>query len=102
MSAVYAVFRNNGGRGLTITGVSCEPAAMTHLHRSTIENDMVRMSAVSSLEVAAGDSVELRPGGLHIMLMGLRRALNTGDSFGCELSAGGEMAGSFQVTVRAN
>lgn len=49
------------------------------------------------LRVPAGGRVELRPGGVHVMLMGLRRALQTGDRFPISLRF--ERAGIITVSV---
>lgn len=101
MSAVYGVLRNLGDREAAVTGARCEGAAMTHLHRSTVENDMVRMAPVERLPVAAQGREEFRPGGLHIMLMGLARPLAAGDTVRCELSAGETVVVRFEAVVRA-
>lgn len=52
-----------------IIGVSSEGYMMAHFHLSEIKNDIATMSAVDMVELAAGQTVTLQHGGLHIMLM---------------------------------
>ena len=49
---------------------------MAELHRTTIENEVMKMEPVPVIEVPARGSVALEPGGYHIMLMGLQTDLN--------------------------
>ena len=55
------------------------------------------MRPVTALPVAPGNPLMLKPGGYHVMLVGLRRALNEGDSFPVTL----QFAGAGAVTVDA-
>ena len=75
-AAIYGSFRNDGDQALTIKKITTDVAGMAMLHRSTLENGMMKMSAVDELSVSAGEVVKLEPGGMHMMLMGLRAPLN--------------------------
>lgn len=56
------------------------PAAKTaEIHESAMHEGMMHMHAVDSLALPAGKRVELKPGGFHVMLMGLARPLGAGD-----------------------
>lgn len=77
-SAVYLVIRNGGEPTERLTGGESPVAEAVEVHESRIENDVMRMREVGILEIPPGDSVVLKPGGLHIMLMGLRRPLVEG------------------------
>jgi hypothetical protein len=57
------------------------------------------MREVSVLHVAPGEKVEFAPGGLHVMLMGLKRPLKEGQVFELELLF--EVAGRVTVRVTA-
>ena len=63
-----------------LTGVSCPDAAKAELHESSDDHGVMKMRPVASLPVQPGETVALQPGGYHIMLVGLKRALNPGDS----------------------
>lgn len=66
---------------LTLVGFSTSVAAESELHEMAMDGDVMRMHAVPSLPLPAGQTVELRPGmdGHHLMLMGLKRQLKEGD-----------------------
>ena len=46
-----------------------------------MDGNIMRMRPVPGIDVAPGKPVELKPGGLHIMLVGLTRPLQAGESF---------------------
>jgi copper(I)-binding protein len=53
---------------------------MTELHRSMMQDDgTMKMEQQTSIILPQDEVVELKPGGLHIMLMNLTRDLNPGD-----------------------
>jgi copper(I)-binding protein len=54
---------------------------MVEIHEMKMEGDLMRMRALEAgLPLPAGQAVQLRPGGYHIMLMGLKQPLNAGDT----------------------
>jgi periplasmic copper chaperone A len=72
---------SNSGAPDTLTGVSSPVAPQAELHKSYNENGVMKMQAVVSLPVVPGKPVTLAPGGYHIMLVGLKHALNAGETF---------------------
>jgi periplasmic copper chaperone A len=70
---------------------------MAHLHKSTDENGVMKMEMIGTLDVAAGGDVEMKPGGLHIMLVGLTAPLKKGEAIPLELTF--EKAGMVSVMV---
>ena len=57
----------------------------------------MRMRQVDGVALPAGKTVELKPGGLHIMFVGLKAPLKAGDSFAMKLKF--QKAGEVTVTV---
>lgn len=55
-------------------------AKIVEIHESTTHGGVNRMQAVESVALPAGKTVQLKPGGLHVMLMGLSKPLKAGDS----------------------
>jgi copper(I)-binding protein len=84
-----------------LTGLSTPAASAAELHTMTIEataaGGVMRMRPVAGVDLAAGQKVALKPGGLHIMLVGLKAPLRAGQSFPLTLYF--EKAGSREVTV---
>lgn len=61
-----------GGR---LVGVSSPVAGVAELHEMKMEGDVMRMRAISALDLPAGKTVQLKPGSYHLMLMDLKRPL---------------------------
>ena len=55
-------------------------AGVVEIHEMTMENNVMRMRAVSSLALPAGRTVELKPGGYHVMLMDLKQQMKEGET----------------------
>ena len=70
-SAVYLRIRNGGDSDVTIVSASTAAAAEVAFHRTVVAGEMARMEAIDNLRIAAGETLELAPGGRHIMLSGL-------------------------------
>jgi hypothetical protein len=60
---------------LTLVGVSSPAAGSAEVHEMKMDGDVMRMRALPALELPAGRAVELKPGGLHLMLMELKAPL---------------------------
>lgn len=61
-----------------LVGLSTPAAGVVQVHEMKMEGDVMKMRAVPALELPAGKTVELKPGGLHLMLMELKQPLRTG------------------------
>ena len=62
------------GAGGKLLSVSTPVAGVAEVHEMSMEGTTMRMRAVGSLELPAGQAVELKPGGYHVMLMDLEAA----------------------------
>lgn len=91
----------NTGAADRLLSVRSEAAASTELHTMTMEGNIMRMREVDSIELPPGKTVELKPGGLHIMLMGLKAPLKAGEQVPLTLrfEKAGEL--SLQVPIEA-
>jgi len=78
-SAVYLVLRNDGEETDRLTGAETPAAAAVQIHESRVVDDVMRMQRVEGLDIPPGEAVELKPGGLHLMLLGLTRSLIEGE-----------------------
>lgn len=76
--AVYMTLKNQGGAADRLVAVSTEAAMSAEIHESLMEDGVAKMRPVEVFEIPAGGSVELKPGGYHIMLMGLKAPLKKG------------------------
>lgn len=79
-AAAYLRLRNVSSAAVTVTAVSSPVASHVMVHESTVQAGQSRMRPRPQLLIAAGQTVELRPGGLHVMLEGLSQPLTVGQS----------------------
>jgi copper(I)-binding protein len=85
VAAGYLQIDNRGAVADRLLSVSTPAAGSAEIHEMRMEDDLMRMRKVASVEVPAGGHVELKPGGLHIMLTRLERPLMPGDRVRLEL-----------------
>lgn len=60
---------------LRLVGAVTPSAGVTEVHEMKMEGDIMKMRAVPALDLPAGQVVELKPGGYHLMLMDLKAPL---------------------------
>ena len=71
-TAAYMTLSNVGNAPDRLSGARSEIARMTGLHRTTIDDEgLARMGEVDGLDLPAGGTAQLEPGGFHVMLMGV-------------------------------
>lgn len=80
VAAVYISLRNRGKTPETLTGASSSVAADVQMHSLELKDGIARMRRVERLAVPAGAELKLAPGSHHLMLMGLKQPLKTGDT----------------------
>ncbi len=79
---VYLTLTNEGGTDDRLIGAETEVAQTVELHETTMQGDRMKMRPLpKGVVIPAGRRVELKPGGYHLMLIGLRHALKVGDHF---------------------
>jgi hypothetical protein len=96
--AVYVKISNHGQGPDAIVSASSEAAETVELHEVLNDAGVMRMRPVPRIEVPAGATVELKPGGYHIMLLGLRGDLKPGTTVKVTLSL--EKAGPMTVEAQ--
>ncbi len=101
MSAGFLTIINTGTVADRLLGVSCDASESAEIHSMTQDNGIMRMRKVDSLKIEPGKKVELRPGGLHIMLINLKRPLKEGDKVKITLTFEKSGAITVKATVRS-
>jgi periplasmic copper chaperone A len=95
--AAYVTMLNKGAAGDRLVSVSTPVAGEAQLHNTVDDNGVMKMRPVAGLDLKPGDTVALKPGGYHIMLMKLKGPLTEGQSFPLTLTF--EKAGPVVATV---
>lgn len=99
-SAAFFVIKNNSDKDIAITSANSDIAEKNELHTHIKENQMLKMIKIEKLVVPAKSSLELKSGGDHIMLMGLKKELKVGDEISLELSFSDGDKKSIKVPVK--
>lgn len=91
---------------LQLVGAISPVAGVAEVHEMKMEGDVMKMRAIPALDLPAGKTVELKPGGLHLMLMDLRLPLPKDNTVPLTLvfrnARGGESRLELAVPVRAH
>ena len=85
------------GEADRLVSASAPVAEAVELHTHINDNGVMRMRKIPAIDVPAGETVTLKPGGLHVMFIGLKAPLTQGESFPLALNF--EKAGTITVQV---
>jgi len=82
----YLALTNRGAEADRLIGGTTEVAARIEVHEMSMDNGVMKMRELpDGLEVKPGQTVEMKPGGHHLMLVGLKRGLKEGERFKVQL-----------------
>jgi copper(I)-binding protein len=96
VSAAFMEIKNKGAADKLVSA-NCDCAKATELHTMNMADGKMIMAQVQAMEVPANGELKLKPGGYHIMLIGLNRPLVAGETLPIKMKF--EKAG--EVTVQA-
>jgi len=92
----YLSITNSGDSSDRLVGGSTDVSKGFEIHSTQMENSVMKMRPVTGgLEIKPGQTIELKPGGYHVMFVGLKHGLKQGDHFGATLRF--EKAGKVDV-----
>jgi copper(I)-binding protein len=95
--AAYMTLINNGSAGDRLLAATTPVADKIQFHSVSEDNGVSRMREMHDVAVAPGAKVAFGPGGMHVMLVGLKQPLKEGQTFPLSLTF--EKAGKVDVTV---
>lgn len=93
--AVYFLLQNHSAGSDELIDVSSDVAEAVEIHETTMEGDVMQMQQLLSVPVKGKESIEFAPGGLHVMLIGLKQDLKVGHHFQITL----QFAGADDITL---
>jgi len=99
--ATGAFMRLTSTQPARLVEASSPIAGVTEIHEMAMDNDIMRMRQIPGLDLAAGQTVELKPGGYHVMLMDLKQPVKAGDSVPLTLVFEDAAKQRFTQTVQA-
>ena len=78
VAAAYGHITNQSDQTVVITGISSSVGEAAQIHDVIADGDQRRMVQLEAVSLAGGDSTEFKPGGQHIMLLGITAPLSEG------------------------
>lgn len=94
----FLTIDNKGKEADRLLSASSPLTAVTQVHEMKMEGDVMKMAELADgLEIPAGSKIELKPGGFHLMFMGLEKQVMEGESVKVTLTF--EKAGSVEVEL---
>lgn len=91
---------NTGTEPDRLVKVSADAAGMIQIHEMKVEDGVMKMGEIpGGIEIAPGATVELKPGGLHVMFMGLKAPFKEGETVKAVLTfeKAGDIAVEFKI-----
>ena len=102
--ATGAFMRVSSTTEVRLVAASSPVAAAAEIHEMRLQDNIARMQRVDGILIKAGEAVELKPGGYHVMLLDLKAPVTEGETVALDLlfeRAGGEIESvSTRATVR--
>ncbi|WP_019894047.1 copper chaperone PCu(A)C [Hydrogenovibrio halophilus] len=75
----FMQFHNQSDQAISLVKAESDTANRVELHTHTHDNGVMKMREIEQIEIPANGTTELKPGGLHIMLIDLPRILQAGE-----------------------
>lgn len=85
-SAVYVTVSNHGSEPDTLVSASTDIATTVELHQTVEKDGKMVMQPRPQFDIPAGETLDMKPGSYHIMLLGLKQALKPGDAVNVTLT----------------
>ncbi len=99
-SAVFMNITNKENKVIKLISASSLASKKAELHTHVKENEMMKMVKVEDFEIAPNETLELKPGGNHIMLLGLKNELKAGDKIDLKLEFEGQSVELKDIIVK--
>lgn len=84
-TAAFMTLENRSEQAVRIVRAESDLAKRVELHTHTHDDGVMRMREVDAIEIPQGERVQLKPGGLHVMFLGLNQRVKQGDQINFDL-----------------
>lgn len=99
-SAAFMTVRNTGSDNLAITSAQSNASNVVELHTHSNDNGVMRMRQIEKIDLPAGKTISLQPGGLHVMLIDLKQDLVAGSQVNLTLNFSDGSSQDLSVPVK--
>lgn len=79
VTGAFMILNNSDAEARAVVSAESDVAAVVELHTHENKDGMMQMRQIPQIDVAAGGSTTLKPGGLHVMLIDMKKPLKEGD-----------------------
>lgn len=100
MSAAFMTLTNNADTDLAVISAESSVAKAVELHNNTMTDGKMKMRQVNQIDLPANQTTELKPGGQHVMLIGLKRALVEGETIDLKLNFSDGSSESMEIPIQ--
>ena len=100
ITAAYLTIENRSGADISLQAAKSEVAQVVELHKMELTDGMMKMRKVETIDIAAGGTVELKPGGYHLMVIGLKKELKEGDMISITLQFSHDIRKTITIPVK--
>lgn len=100
VTAGYMKIQNHSQHDLVLETVSSPVAGKLEMHHSSTDKGMATMTQIEQLVIPAHSSVTFDPGAMHLMVMGLKEGLQTGQVVALTLYFSGQQQMIVEAVVR--
>ena len=100
MSAAFMTLTNNADTDLAVIGAESSVAKAVELHNNRMTDGKMKMRQVNQIDLPANQTTELKPGGQHVMLIGLKRALVEGETIDLKLNFSDGSSESMEIPIQ--
>lgn len=101
ITAAYMVIENHMSNDISLQSASTEVAQVVELHKMEVIDGMMKMRRCESIDIPGGGKTELKPGGYHLMVIGLKNALKQDDNVTIILQFSHDIRKTITIPVKA-
>lgn len=100
ITAAYMTIENQTGADISLRSARTKVAQTVELHKMELVDGMMKMHRVETIDIPAGRTAELKPGGYHLMVIGLKKELKEGDKVTITLEFSGNLSKTITIPVK--
>ena len=100
ITAAFMLIENHNAVEIALLSAVTDVARVVELHKMELEDGMMNMRKVDSINVPAGGMIELKPGGYHLMVIGLNKELKEGEDVKVTLRFSKDIRKTITVPVK--
>ena len=100
ITAAYMVIENHGKADIALKLATSPVVDVIELHKMELIDGFMKMRKVESINIPSGGEVELKPGGYHLMVIGLKHPLKEGDSVSISFEFSNGRQQSIEIPVK--